>query len=213
MIKQLLSVMLLCTLLWGGSEVPYDSEYQFIKNEKITVIYPEVYAKEGRVVADLATEILERYQKSYGVELDEPLVIGIASDNDQIANGFSTQLPHNRTILYGAGAAMVDYFTARSWLEVLITHELGHNHQLNVKANPVSQFLHTYLGNNAFPLFTPIVPIPLFTLPNHFVPTSMLEGNAVLMSLDSGMADAFTVGVYGHLQCSLQGRIKLHQVV
>jgi hypothetical protein len=95
---------------------------------------------------------------------------------------FSDQFRKSNTgsknvIIYGAGSALVDYFSVTSWIKMLASHEIAHNYQLNAKDNEVSKTLHKVLKNNPFPIFAPI---PLFTLPNLLLPTALLEGDSVL---------------------------------
>ena len=105
---------------------------------------------------------------------DLTLYVGLISDYNQIANGFSTQWPNNRQINYVGGTQLVDYFTTTSWLDTLLYHETAHNYQVNVKGSVVSRSLHSVFGNGTF-----IVPIPL-AVPNAMENSFMLEGNAVL---------------------------------
>ncbi|HNC75470.1 MAG TPA: hypothetical protein PK362_11385, partial [Elusimicrobiota bacterium] len=114
-----------------------------------------------------------QYEKQFGFALDERLYVGLISDYNQIANGFSTPLPNNRQINYIGGTELVDYFSVRSWLETLIYHETAHNYQLNAKDNPVSSSLHKVFGNG-------MVISPFIIMPNIAVNSFLLEGNAVL---------------------------------
>ena len=164
------------TLGVGDSVVPNDKAYfKHTKNDG-TVEY--IYTQKNLPFAIQAAEIEENlhsdYRKFFDWKLDETLYVGLISDNNQIANGFSTQWPNNRQINYVGGAMLVDYFCSVSWLDTLLYHETAHNYQLNLKANSISQGLHSIFGNGSF-----MLPLPFIT-PNMMENSFMLEGNAVL---------------------------------
>ena len=122
-------------------------------------------------------KIMKQYEKEFGYTLDDKLYVSFASFNNQIANGFSTQLPFNSQLYYGTGSFLLDYFNTTSWLKMLIIHETAHNFQLNAKENPLSRFEHSIVGNTPFGFFGFY---PLFPLPNLYLSSFLLEGNAVL---------------------------------
>lgn len=168
-----LPILFLTVRLLGADTVPHDQAYYKHDNPRVEIIYTEPNRPEAERAAARANRLLPRYEKLFGFPLDEKIYLGLMSDYNQIANGFSTQFPNNRQIDYIGGTELVDYFSCSSWLETLIDHETAHNFQLNAKDNPISRSFHAVLGNGG--IFN-----PLFTLPNHAISPFLLEGNAVL---------------------------------
>jgi len=157
----------------GGAVVPNDMNYYKHKQDKIEIIYTKENAKEAKHVSKVEPSIHKEYERFYDWTLDEKLSVGLISNNNQIANGFSTQFPNNRQVNYVGGTAYIDYFTTTSWLDTLLYHETAHNYQLNVKGSKISQGLHSFMGNGS-------ILIPMCIVPNIFENSFMLEGNAVL---------------------------------
>ncbi len=174
----LLSVLSVYTLYAGTAVVPGDEKYfkTSLQNPDIEMIY----TKQNRYAAEeaMALEPLihKEYEKYFGYRLDQTLYVGIISQRNQIANGFSTQYPLNMQINYIGGAQFPDHFSTTSWLNTLLYHETAHNYQTNAKASKISRGLSKVFGNTALPLF----PLPLFVLPNAVLTSYTLEGNAVL---------------------------------
>lgn len=175
MYKSLLTFTLSSSLLFAAVVVPDD--YLISDDEALSYIYSSEHSALMPTMKKYQEEVIEGYEKEYGFELDDKLSVGLASSNNQIANGFSTQIPFNLQIFYGAGATYIDYFASTSWLKTLIIHETAHNFQLNPKENFLSKTSHKVLGNSpvSFLGFLPLFPIPNI-LENSFV----LEGNAVM---------------------------------
>lgn len=157
----------------GYSVVPNDKTYYIHKQDNVDIIYTKDNTGFAKHTSKLEQSIHEKYELFYDWVLDERLSVGLISDNNQIANGFSTQFGNNRQINYIGGSSHVDYFTSTSWLDTLLYHETAHNYQTNVKASSVSQLLHSVFGNGSFY-------IPTFSIPNLTENSFMLEGNAVL---------------------------------
>ncbi len=155
--------------------VPHDEPYYKATVRNTELIFTEQNKDFAEHAAGVEQHLQPDYEATFGYRMDSPLYVGLISDNNQIANGFSTQFPHNRQINYMGGAAAVDYFATTSWLDTLLFHETAHNYQLNAKDNPVSSTLHSVLGNGS--LMTPLIPA---IVPNMFESSFMLEGNAVL---------------------------------
>jgi len=162
-------------LLAQGVVVPDD--YLISDGDKLSYVYS---GENASLIVDMKTyqeKIVEAYEKEYGFKLDDKLYVGIASQNNQIANGFSTQFPFNSQLFYGAGAGLSDYFCATSWLKTLVIHETAHNFQLNPKENEISRISHKVFGNTPF---TMLGILPLFPVPNVTESSFVLEGNAVM---------------------------------
>jgi hypothetical protein len=166
-----------CSTLLGASPqqdvVAHDQKYFTAGVRNCELIYTKQNLPFAREAAAVEARLQPRYEATYGYTMDETLYVGLISDYNQIANGFSTPYPNNRQINYGGGVLDVDYFSAVSWLKTLLYHETAHNYQDNAKESTVSQSLHAVLGNGAFYL-------PWFTLPNITESSFLLEGNAVL---------------------------------
>lgn len=160
----------------GDSVVPQDKSYfkHQLQNQDIELIYTHDNIFFAKQSAEIETPLNRDYENYFDWKLDETLYVGLISDNNQVANGFSTQFPNNRQINYVGGALNVDYFCSKSWLNTLLYHETAHNYQANVKGSLVSQSFHFLFGNGAFLL-------PSFvTIPNSLLNPFVLEGNAVL---------------------------------
>ena len=162
----------------SGAVVAHDKAYYTHKlsDSDVELIYTKDNIKFAQDSADIEKLMHTEYEKMFDWKLDETLYVGLISDHNQIANGFSTQWPNNRQINYVGGSEKVDYFTSTSWLHTLLYHETAHNYQINVKESVVSESLHAIFGNGL--LFLPF-PLPLI-LPNSVINPFMLEGNAVL---------------------------------
>lgn len=154
-----------------------NDNYQVYENNKYTIIYTKEYIKEAKFIKINIDEFIKENDKSFGYTFDQPLKIVLISNNLQIPNAFSTQIPFNMGIYFNGGSDKNDYFTSSSWLSTLFTHEMVHNYQTNAKKSKISKTLHKYLGNNFMPIFAVA---PFFTIPNILLPTAILEGNAVL---------------------------------
>jgi len=88
MYKTVLSLSLFNILLSAGVVVP--DEYLISDNEKLSYIYSDEYSGLMPDMKNYQEEILKGYEKEYGFKLDDKLYVGLASRNNQIANGFST---------------------------------------------------------------------------------------------------------------------------
>jgi len=160
----------------GDSVVPNDVKYykHKIDGSDVEIIYSKNNLPFAKKTAKIEKVLNDKYEDIYRWKYDETLYVGLISEKNQIANGFSTQWPNNRQINYIGGSAKVDYFCSTSWLTNLIYHESSHNYQVNLKNNVVSQYLHYVFGNGVV-----FLPLPLI-LPNVAENPLMFEGNAVL---------------------------------
>jgi len=171
MYKVLLSLTASTMLLSSSVVVPDD--YLIADDENISYVYTQEHVSLIPKVKGYQEEIVKGYEREFGFKLDEKLNVGLASSNNQIANGFSTQMPFNSQLFYGAGATYIDYFSTSSWLKNLIIHETAHNFQLNPKENFLSKLNHKVFGNNYISPFG-------FPIPNVLENPFILEGNAVM---------------------------------
>ena len=160
--------------LVGDSVTPNDLIYYKYNDttHNIETIFSQEHLDIAQHATALDTLIVSDYEKLYKWKFDETLYVGLISNHNQIANGFSTQWPNNRQINYVGGAQMVDYFCSTSWIDTLLYHETAHNYQINIKQSTISQVLHSVFGNG--------LTFALWTMPNLAVNSFMLEGNALL---------------------------------
>ncbi|WP_297442021.1 hypothetical protein [Sulfurimonas sp.] len=169
----LFGALLFSGLKAGDIVVSHDDAYFKAEVRNTQLIFTKSNLPFAQDAAKIETLLQPQYEKSFAYTMDEKLYVGLISDKNQIANGFSTQYPYNEQINYIGGALDADYFSSTSWLYTLLYHETAHNYQLNAKDNPISSTLHTLFKNG-------FVMIPWFTLPNIVESSFFLEGNAVL---------------------------------
>jgi hypothetical protein len=175
--KIVLSLLFVVFNLYGDF-ISSDDNYQIYKTKYYNIIYTDDFKNEAKYIKINIDNFLKQNDKSFGYRFDEKITIVLVSNNIQIANAFSTQIPHNIGVYYSGGSSSLDYFSSVSWLKTLFVHEMIHNYQLNAKQSVISQTLHKFFGNNSFPIFASVV--PLFTIVNNNLPSIFLEGNAVL---------------------------------
>jgi hypothetical protein len=188
--------LLLFGIAVADFSTPYNSDFVEVKYEKFDLIYPKSYSTYRDLVASKIEKAINLYEKSFGYKLGNRLKVILASERDQISNGYSTPVYTNKIVLFNGGSSGIDYFSSPSWLDTLINHEMAHTFQLNAQKSKVSRGANTIFGN------TPFAFIHIF--PNLFIPDAILEGNSVLNEsifgvggrLWSGRAKAlFTVGL------------------
>lgn len=151
-----------------------DSEYFVSEAPGYQFIYSAEYRPFiAALIAD-NEKLRGQYQAEFNWKLDEKATLVLASPRNQIANGFATLFPNLDTVFYGGGAEVTDQFAIQSWSKVLLNHETAHLYQLDTKRD-YSKFLHQYLGN---PLPSVAPPFTYMMVPNLFLPTFILEGNA-----------------------------------
>jgi len=173
--KVLLSISLSVVIFAETVVVPDD--YKISEDEELSFVYSSEYEEILPKIKQYQKDIIKQYEDEFGYKLDDTLYVGLASQNNQIANGFSTQIPFNSQLFYGAGVGYIDYFCFNSWLKTLLIHETAHNFQLNAKESKASKFSHKIVGN------TPVSFLgifPFFPIPNIFESSFLLEGNAVM---------------------------------
>ncbi len=170
----ILSCFTVLSLQAGPTVVSHDEPYYTANVRNTQLIYSEENLPVAKDAARVEMLLQPEYERAFGYVMDERLYVGLLSQNNQIANGFSTQYPNNRQMNFIGGALMPDYFSAASWLDTLLYHETCHNYQFNAKDNVISSSLHTVFGNGLFLYF------PWFTVPNTAESSFMSEGNAVL---------------------------------
>ena len=174
---QKLTLATLLTLSTAIAEIVVPDNYEVSNTDEITYIYGAEYKKSLPDMKEYQKSIIESYEEEFGFTLDDKLRVGLATLNNQIANGFSTQIPFNMQLFYGAGASYIDYFCFSSWLKALLIHETAHNFQLNPKENTLSKTGHKIFENNPIAI---LGIFPIFPVPNLTESSFILEGNAVM---------------------------------
>ena len=171
-------ILLVCIFLnIQAFSISSNDNYKVYNTKNYSIIYTKDNKKQAEFLSNNLDKYLALNNNLFSYKFDEPLTISLVSNNMQIANAFSTQSPSNMAVFYNGGSAINNYFANISWLKSLMLHELAHNYQINAKKSKISKVLHSTLGNNFAPLWAGI---PFFTIPNVYLPTFLLEGNAVL---------------------------------
>ncbi len=145
------------------------TNYDFIFSKDHEHLIPTVHFYNNLITA--------QYQKEFNWTLDNKTSLILASNKNQIDNAFATVIPFSMTLFYGGGANTVDWFSEKSWIMALLTHETAHLYQLSPKQG-LAKLGYPLFGNNAFVM--PFFPIYWITFPNMFTPNFIIEGNAVL---------------------------------
>src|SRR4051794_19943885 len=73
--------------------VAHDEPYFVSDFPGVELIYTERHLAFARDAAALEVPLNQAYQRLFGFALDETLHVGLISERNQIANGFSTQIP------------------------------------------------------------------------------------------------------------------------
>ena len=163
--------------------VPSDTSYFVHEQNGYHYIFPQLYKGHIPKAVEFNEQLKVYYQKSYQWKLEERASLVLASERNQIANGFATVSPNTLTFFYPSGFPILDYFASPNWFSVLLAHESAHLYQLDAKSK-VSSLFKSVLGNPLF-IITPYVPV--FIHPNQFAPVFMLEGNAVMNESTLGL--------------------------
>ncbi|MDR1911172.1 MAG: hypothetical protein LBQ52_02345 [Helicobacteraceae bacterium] len=175
--KGILFLFLIPVWLWAAYGVSSDEEYLTQEFDFATIVYPKSMQEVAERAAGKLEAALKAHDKDYGAKLRNKPVFALFSPQNQIANAFATAFPYLETSFFSGGSLMLDYFGYVDWIDMLVAHEGSHLYQLDA-ASELPAAVENVLGRNYF-LFVPFTPIPFFTKPNLFLPTMMLEGNAV----------------------------------
>ena len=147
-------------------------KYKIIDNSKYSIIYTKDNLESAQFIKKNLEKFLNKNDKNFGYKFDEKIKIILVSNKSQIPNAFSTQIPFNMIVLWNGVTEENEYFANTSSIKTLLIHELIHNYQINAKKYPISQWVNKILGKN--------YKVISITLPNLFLPTAIIEGNAVL---------------------------------
>lgn len=207
--KHFLIYLLFSASLFAFGVGQGDKEYQIQEHNEGKFIFPKEYRKNAYRVMDYLDEIFKEYDKSFGYKLHNNPTVILTSNHNQIANATATVVPNTISTWYGGGAANIDYFNSQNWAMTLAFHETAHTYQMDAKEG-VSKTLEGTLGSNPVPLITPIIPIPIFTVPNTLLPDFILEGNAVFNESRFGVGGRMYGGRHRALFLSLLKNNKLN---
>jgi hypothetical protein len=161
--------------LFGASVV--SDAYAVYDSDTTQYIFPQKESFDLNRAEAIEKGVMQQYTREFGFWLDQKFYLIFASQNNQIANALSTQIPLNEIFLYGAGVLNYDRFASISWRKTLLVHESAHNFQLNPKTGTLAKIAHAIGGN--IPIISPLF-LPMFPVPNTTIDRFILEGNAVL---------------------------------
>jgi len=156
--------------------VPNNEKYlqERMLNESVNIIYSPRYKSIIPKVKEKISFLSQRFEKDFNWKLDDEVSFILASPSNQISNGYATPYPYLKTTFYPGGLILQDSFAIKSWLDTLLIHEFVHLYQTSIKKTP-SKINKAIFNNNPFPVF----PLFAWTFPNSYLPTWILEGNAV----------------------------------
>jgi Tol biopolymer transport system component len=162
------SMLPLATLLWTtgtlAASFPPGLRFRTIETAQVIVHFHQGLEATAREAAALATEILDRHESRYGVEV-RPVHLVIADTSDS-PNGFATPLFYPLVHIRAVGPDGSDEFGNHDgWLRLVLTHELAHIVHLE-QARGVPGFGRHVFGRAPF----------LF--PNSLTPGWLVEGLA-----------------------------------
>ena len=155
---------------------PDDGPYYRLRRGPILYVYDESTREAVPQIAGYMQAIRANYDKSFNWRLDEEEDLILTSDNNQIANAYATVSPNMKSVWYPGGPIMLEQMAESSWFLTLATHETSHLYQLNAKTD-FGSGMKSVFGNSQVLVFGVI---PFFIQPNQFLPTFLVEGNAVL---------------------------------
>jgi hypothetical protein len=154
--------------------VPENTTYLSYEAKDYRVVFSEEYLNLLPLIVQRLDLMIPLYNKEYHWRWDEKPTIILASTKNQLTNGFATQYPRLFTTLFPGGPDLIDEFSIKSWLDILLVHEVAHLYQVNTRQE-FSSILKRFLGNAP-----PNLPITYMITPHIFTPRFLIEGNAVL---------------------------------
>jgi hypothetical protein len=93
MFKVLVLSTLFISVLFAREVVPDD--YYISNDTDLSYIYAKEYQDILPSLKKYQQTIIDGYEKEFGYKLDTKLYVALASQNNQIPNGFATQIPFN----------------------------------------------------------------------------------------------------------------------
>ena len=169
--RQLLALAAAFPLAILGSIAPlaaatYPPSYRFrtVSTERVSVHFHDPLEPMAREAAAIATLILQRHERRYGVQLGRVQLVLV--DVDDQPNGFATPLPYPLVNMRAVAPDGTDGFGNHDgWLRLVLAHELAHTVHLE-QAQGLWSVARKLLGRAPY----------LF--PNTFAMSWMIEGLA-----------------------------------
>ncbi|MFO7893293.1 MAG: hypothetical protein R6U63_06155 [Longimicrobiales bacterium] len=130
---------------------PPDAEWRAFETEHFRI----TFLPELEPVAREAAAVAERVHAVLSAELTEPpatMIDLLVTDHADYSNGFASSFPSPRVTLYARPAATGEFF-ARSWIELLVAHELVHIFHLD-RSGAVGEAVRAVFGR--IPLLWPV---------------------------------------------------------
>jgi len=103
-LKTILTILTFSAIQVYASAVVSGDDYLIEENATTSYIYSDAYRPLMAGLKAYDRKVLDAYANEYGYSFDETLYVMLASQNNQITNAFSTQIPLNAQLLFGAGA-------------------------------------------------------------------------------------------------------------
>jgi Tol biopolymer transport system component len=147
-----------------AASFPPDLRFRSVSTDRVTIHFHQGLEAMARRAATLATEILERHQARYGVQVGR--VNLVLADVEDDPNGFATPLPYPLVHLRAvAPDGSEDFGNYDDWLRLLLTHELMH-------------IVHIDAARGLVRVGRKVLGRAPFLFPNASTPTWMVEGLA-----------------------------------
>ena len=153
-----------------------DEDYFVYRTSKANYILTKSDFQYFQTLLTRSHQFMSIYEKEFHWVLDEKLSLTVASNRNQVANAFASNIPFNMVVFQQGGIDFLDPSSSSSWINTLSSHEIAHVYQLNPKSDAVSTGKRIF-GNQPY-IFIPFVPIPFFISPSVVLPTFIVEGNA-----------------------------------
>jgi hypothetical protein len=149
-----------------------DVDYRVLTQGNYRIVFPNEHESLAKRLAQRNPWLNALYEKEFRWSFDEDAVLVLASNRNQIANGFARQSPRLLTSFFNGGPNFVDEFGIQSWADVLHLHEVVHLYQLNTRQG-LSSGLKKVMGNpSSLSIFTYMI------TPHNLTPVIFMEGNA-----------------------------------
>ena len=218
-----LAGLFLSSTVFSNNVAKDDLEYLHFGTKRFNFIFPKEYQEFSNKIISTTDQLANYYEKIYDHKLDEKTEFMLASEFNQIGNGYATMLPYSSTMLYPGGIFLFDDFASTNWIATLVYHEMSHLYQLNVKTGSLNRFSKFLFGNNwvsffpipiaKFPFLT--FPFPVTTHPNVLTPDFLLEGNAVFNESRFGYGGRLYSGHFRAIFYLLlkEGKIEIDRII
>ena len=165
----LCTLCLLASLSHADDANKTDTDWHTLSTPSFRIYYQDQnYSDVAEHVASIYQSLIADYEQQWNWQPD-PIHVVLHTDKD-FSNGFAIPFARNTNQLFLA-PPLDELADRRSWLEMLIAHELTHSMHLDKAEGNVAA------GRNIFGRF-------ILLFPNLFAPTWMIEGIAVVTESD-----------------------------